>query len=206
MYQARFLVLVSSFLFQVSMLRSSSGFRKVEQVQNKMDDWVQRNNLTGLLMHNQVTAFYAFVSTPHTQHACLYQKYKIQLLPLQHVCTHREWRLLYRLMPFSGTKDRKRHLVHEISSVQPQLLQWTTVTWTTGTGHMKLPRSPLGLSTHPKKLPNLQPPQVHSCDHRKRRALWSWRSVPILILNTNGSYGDHAGLRKELATIKIKWH
>lgn len=36
LYRARFLVLV--FSFQVGMLRSSLGFRKVEQVQNKTGD------------------------------------------------------------------------------------------------------------------------------------------------------------------------
>lgn len=65
------------FLFQVSKLRSSSGFRKLEWVQNKIDDWVERNYLTDLSVNNQVTTFYTLVSTPLTQNACLHQKYKI---------------------------------------------------------------------------------------------------------------------------------
>lgn len=72
------------FFFQTRVLRGFLGFRKAERVQNKMDYILcnehklsTENNLSGFLVHNQVTAFYALVSTPLTQGACFYQKYKI---------------------------------------------------------------------------------------------------------------------------------
>lgn len=71
------------FLFQTKVLRGFLGFRKAERVQNKMDYILcnehklsTENNLTGFSVRNQVTTFYAFASTPLTQGACFYQKYK----------------------------------------------------------------------------------------------------------------------------------
>lgn len=167
LYGARSLVLV--FSFQVGMLRSSLGFRKVEQVQNKTDDLSTEEQLDRLVCTQSsdstlclsINSTYTMcLFTPETENltaACIARVYTQSEGFYIDLC------LFQGLKPENTLTNQIWSLNHSYCGPLPpgQLGQ--------GRGNSKQPSFQ---HAHPNYLPSHQPPRVGSCDHRRRWRVW----------------------------------